>query len=89
MLCEALERSFEIDITTLTTEQLTEHSVKQAAYEQIIENYEARLKRKRGENSMVPVSESYANRIYTNKLESLIKARYPELLSASQSAFDV
>jgi hypothetical protein len=85
---EALEMLYDVDIIALTTEQLREHGLKQAAYEQIIENHERSQKRKREESSMASASDSHANRMSTSKLDNLIKTKCPELASTSQSAFD-
>jgi hypothetical protein len=73
----------------MTAQELSEHSLKQETYQRIIDSHESRMfKRKRMSFSSISASDSHANRLRPSKLEQLLKAKCPELSSASQSSFD-
>jgi hypothetical protein len=84
-----LNRLYEADLMGMTAQELSEHSLKQEIYQRVIDTHESRLsKRKRMNFSTTSASESHANRSRSNKLEQLLKAKCPDLSSASQTAFD-
>jgi len=86
---DTLNRLYEADLMGMTAQELSEHSLKQETYQRIIDSHESRMfKRKRMSFSSISASDSHANRSRPNKLEQLLKAKCPELSSASQTAFD-
>ena len=86
---DTLNRLYEADLTGMTAQELSEHSLKQKTYQRIVDTHESRLsKRKRISFSTTTASESHANRSRSNKLKQLLKAKCLDLSSASQTAFD-
>jgi hypothetical protein len=81
---DTLNRLYEADLIGMTAQELSEHSLKQETYQRIIDSHESRMfKRKRISFSSISASDSHANRLRPSKLEQLLKAKCPELSSAS------